>query len=100
MSIMQNPPTKVPVTPPRRGIDLVRDPFWNKGTAFTEAERDALGLRGLLSPRLANMDEQTERVLASLEKCATDFDKYIYLMNLRERNETVFFGFWSITSKH
>ena len=92
MSIINTPAkTLLSVTPPRRGIDLVRDPFWNKGTAFTEAERDALGLRGLLSPRLANMDEQTERVLASLEKCATDFDKYIYLMNLRERNETVFF---------
>lgn len=85
--------TKVssPTTPPRRGIDLVRDPFWNKGTGFTEAERDALGLRGLLSPRIASIQDQAMRVLASLDKCATDFDKYIYLMNLRERNEALFF---------
>ena len=38
-------------SPPRSGIELLQDPRWNKGTAFTEAERDKLGIRGLLPPR-------------------------------------------------
>ena len=41
-----------------RGMELLRDPLLNKGTAFTEAERDALGLRGLLPPHVLSMDEQ------------------------------------------
>jgi malate dehydrogenase (oxaloacetate-decarboxylating)(NADP+) len=77
--------------PNRRGIDLVRDPLWNKGTAFSEAERDALGLRGLLSPRYDTIEQQEMRVMSSLALRESDFDKYIYLMQLRERNETLFF---------
>jgi malate dehydrogenase (oxaloacetate-decarboxylating)(NADP+) len=48
---------------PAQGIAWLHDPIFNKGTAFTEAERDALGLRGLLPPHVQTMDEQVRRVL-------------------------------------
>jgi len=47
-------------------MTLLRDPLLNKGTAFTEAERDALGLRGLLPPCVLTMETQAERVLTNL----------------------------------
>src|ERR1041385_8073783 len=49
-----------------RGIGLLRDPLLNKGTAFTEQERDALGLRGLLPAHVLSMQAQAERVLTNL----------------------------------
>lgn len=49
-----------------RGLDLLHDPLLNKGTAFTEAERDALGLRGLLPPHIHTQEEQMARVLQNL----------------------------------
>ena len=51
-----------------RGADLLRDPALNKGTAFTPAERDALGLRGLLPPRICTIDEQIVRVRENLRR--------------------------------
>jgi hypothetical protein len=42
----------------KRGVDLLHDPHVNKGTAFTEKERDALGLRGLLPPRVSTLEQQ------------------------------------------
>jgi malate dehydrogenase (oxaloacetate-decarboxylating)(NADP+) len=74
-----------------RGFDLLQDPTLNKGTAFSEAERDALGLRGLLPPRVASLDEQVLRVLDALARKTDPLEKYIYLMALQDRNETLFF---------
>jgi malate dehydrogenase (oxaloacetate-decarboxylating)(NADP+) len=74
-----------------RGVELLHDPLLNKGTAFTEEERDALGLRGLLPPRIATMQEQIVRVMASLRVKPDDLEKYIYLTSLYDRNETLFF---------
>ena len=74
-----------------RGIELLHDPLLNKGTAFTEAEREALGLRGLLPPRSATMQEQLERVMSSYRAKPNDLEKYIYLASLHDRNETLFF---------
>ena len=51
-----------------RGLDVLRDPLLNKGTAFSEKERDALGLRGLLPPHVLSQAEQMARFLASLRK--------------------------------
>lgn len=74
-----------------RGAALLTDPLLNKGTAFTERERDALGLRGLLPPRVFTLDEQVQRSLASLRSKPDDLEKYIYLTNLQNRNEVLFY---------
>ena len=79
-----NPTTK-------RGVSVLRDPALNKGTAFTEAERDALGLRGLLSPHVANQREQVARVLENFRRKSSDLEKYINLSALHDRNEALFF---------
>jgi malate dehydrogenase (oxaloacetate-decarboxylating)(NADP+) len=78
-----------PATP--RGIELLRDPALNKGTAFTEAERDALGLRGLLPPLVATQDEQVGRILENLRRVPDPLDKYIRLEALHTRNEALFY---------
>ena len=70
---------------------MLRDPLLNKGTAFTEAERDALGLRGLLPPCVLTMETQVERVLTNLRTLPTDLEKYVALNALHDRNEALFF---------
>jgi malate dehydrogenase (oxaloacetate-decarboxylating)(NADP+) len=74
-----------------RGLALLRDPLLNKGTAFTEAERDALGLRGFLPAGVFTMKAQVERVLANLRSMPTDLAKYVALNELHDRNEALFF---------
>jgi malate dehydrogenase (oxaloacetate-decarboxylating)(NADP+) len=74
-----------------RGTALLRDPTLNKGTAFTEAERDALGLRGLLPPHIGTQAVQVERVLENLRRLKTPLSKYILLEALQDRNEALFF---------
>ncbi len=75
----------------KRGVDLLHDPLLNKGTAFTDAERDALGIRGLLPPRVTSQEAQLTRVLDSFRRKTTDLEKYIYLISLQERNESLFY---------
>jgi len=74
-----------------RGAALLHDPVYNKGTAFSERERDALGLRGLLPPRVFSQEEQVRRVLENLRRKAAPLEKYIDLANLHDRNEALFF---------
>lgn len=74
-----------------RGAALLTDPLLNKGTAFTERERDALGLRGLLPPRVFTLDEQVRRSLAAVRRKTDALEKYIYLTTLQNRNETLFY---------
>lgn len=74
-----------------RGMDLLHDPHLNKGSAFTAAERDQLGLRGLLPPRPASVEEQVARVMANFRAKPDDLERYIFLASLHERNETLFF---------
>src|SRR5271167_3524732 len=74
-----------------RGLALLRDPLLNKGTAFTEAERDALGLRGFLPAYVLSMEEQVARVLINLRTLPNDLEKYIALNSLHDRNEALFF---------
>ncbi len=85
--------TLKPSGPPRslRGADLLRDPRFNKGTAFDDREREAFGLRGLLPPCVFTLEEQASRVLRNLEKKAGPFEKYLYLAELQDRNRTVFY---------
>src|SRR5581483_1381177 len=73
------------------GVALLHDPTLNKGTAFTEEERDALGLRGLLPPRVFTMEQQMARVLENYRRKPTDLEKYIYLVGLQDRNATLFY---------
>jgi malate dehydrogenase (oxaloacetate-decarboxylating)(NADP+) len=75
----------------KRGADLLNDPALNKGTAFTEAERDAFGLRGLLPPRVVTQDEQLLRLLPAVRNKATPLDQYTYLVGLHDRNTTLFY---------
>jgi malate dehydrogenase (oxaloacetate-decarboxylating)(NADP+) len=75
----------------RKGIALLRDPLWNKGTAFTERERDALGLRGLLPPHVHTQQEQARRYIEHLRNLPSDLEKYIDLNALHDRNEALFF---------
>ncbi|MGB7537114.1 MAG: NAD-dependent malic enzyme [Anaerolineales bacterium] len=74
-----------------QGMIWQHDPTRNKGTAFTEAERDALGLRGLLPPRVCSLDQQKQRVLENLRRKPNDLEKYIFVMGLLDRNETLFY---------
>jgi malate dehydrogenase (oxaloacetate-decarboxylating)(NADP+) len=76
---------------PPRGMALLRDPLLNKGTAFTEQERAALGLRGLLPPCVLSMQDQAERVLINLRNLPSDLEKYVALNALHDRNEALFF---------
>lgn len=73
------------------GIALLRDPLLNKGTAFTERERDTLGLRGLLPPRVHTQAEQAHRVMTNLRTLSDPLEKYVALNALHDRNEALFF---------
>lgn len=83
--------TTMPPGPCYRGVKLLHDPVRNKGTAFTEEERDALGLRGLLPPRVLTQEEQAMRVLENLRRRSSDIERYIDLISLQDRNETLFY---------
>src|ERR1041385_984499 len=73
------------------GQRLLADPLLNKGTAFTERERDAFGLRGLLPPRVFTLEEQVQRSLSAIRRKTDALEKYIYLTNLQNRNEVLFY---------
>ncbi|HUK05228.1 MAG TPA: NAD-dependent malic enzyme, partial [Burkholderiales bacterium] len=74
-----------------RGLQVLRDPLLNKGTAFTEKERYKLGLRGLLPPRVHSQEEQAQRFLAHLRALPNALEKFIDLNALHDRNEALFF---------
>ncbi len=73
------------------GLALLQDPALNKGTAFTEKERDALDLRGLLPPHVHTQEEQVTRVLNNLRRLSDPLDKFVALNALHDRNEALFF---------
>ena len=74
-----------------RGARLLQDPIWNKGTAFTEAERAALGLEGLLPPTVVTQELQARRILENLRKLENDLDRYVSMAALQDRNEMLFY---------
>jgi malate dehydrogenase (oxaloacetate-decarboxylating)(NADP+) len=74
-----------------RGEAILRDPRLNKFSAFTEAEREALGIRGLLPETVETENLQIQRVQFQLEQKPSDLEKYIYLSALQDMNETLFF---------
>jgi malate dehydrogenase (oxaloacetate-decarboxylating)(NADP+) len=75
----------------KRGIELLHDPALNKSTTFSEAEKQALGLVGLVPEVTEDEDRQLRRVNLQLAQKPTDLERYIYLMNLLDHNETLFY---------
>jgi len=74
------------------GYELLNDPLLNKGTAFTDAERDMFELHGLLPPYVTTLDLQVGRRLDALRPAASDLLKYIFLRGLQDTNETLFYA--------
>jgi malate dehydrogenase (oxaloacetate-decarboxylating) len=74
------------------GGNLIRHHLFNKGTAFTEAERDDFNLHGLLPPTIGTLEEQMARRLKVLRNLATNFERYAFLRDLQDSNETLFYA--------
>src|SRR3981189_438733 len=74
-----------------RGVGVLGDPRLNKSTAFSEAEREALGLVGLLPEGIDSEETQIERVHLQLARKPSDLEKYIYLSQLQDTDETLFY---------
>lgn len=73
------------------GYDLINKPMLNKGMAFTAQERDVFRLHGLLPPHVGTIDEQANRRLKILRAFSTDFERYAFLRDLQDTNETLFY---------
>ena len=78
--------TKLP-----KGIELLHEPSLNKGTSFTAAERDALGLRGLLPPRIFSQAQRVQHIMNNIRRKPNNLEKYLYLIGLQDRNEKLFY---------
>ncbi|XP_023943582.1 NADP-dependent malic enzyme isoform X1 [Bicyclus anynana] len=75
------------------GLDRLKHPGLNKGMAFTIEERQAMGIHGLLPPRVKSQEEQVQLCKLSIDRYADPLNKYIYLMGLLDRNEHLFYRF-------
>ncbi|MCL4805595.1 MAG: NAD-dependent malic enzyme [Anaerolineae bacterium] len=73
------------------GVALLNNPLYNRGTGFTLAEREAFNLDGLLPPRVLSMEHHAARILQNFHKKPTDLEKYVYLIDLHDRNQTLFY---------
>ncbi len=74
-----------------KGREILHDPILNRGTAFTEEERDRLGLRGLLPPRVETQEEQVARNIENCDRKPSDIEHYIFFMALHDQNEALFY---------
>lgn len=75
----------------KAGPDLLIDPLLNKGTAWPREERVALGIEGLLPPKVSTVEQQLERVYENYSRQPDDLARYLYLVSLQDRNETLFY---------
>src|ERR1700758_5518991 len=75
----------------KHGIEVLQDPSLNKTTGFTEAEKQSLGIVGLVPDVTESIETQLSRVLLQLKHKASDLDRFLYLMNLLDTNETLFY---------
>ncbi|XP_063909135.1 NADP-dependent malic enzyme-like isoform X2 [Zophobas morio] len=73
------------------GVNRLTNPGWNKGMAFSWEERQTLGIHGFLPPRVKTQEEQVEHCCVCLARLDNDLDKYMYLQNLLDRNEKLFY---------
>ncbi len=71
---------------------LIEDPLLNKGTAFTQAERDAFKLNGYFGDVVETLDTQVARCLETIRALPTNLDRYVYLRDLQDANETLYFA--------
>lgn len=83
---------EVLIDPRLSGVDLINQPLFNKGTAFSEEERDLFHLHGLLPPTIGNLDDQVRRRMKVLRSFATDFERYAFLRDLQDINETLYYA--------
>jgi malate dehydrogenase (oxaloacetate-decarboxylating) len=74
------------------GTALLTNPMLNKGTAFTDEERTAFALHGLLPPHVGTLEVQSARRLQAMRKLAGDLDRYVFLRGLQDANETLFYA--------
>ena len=74
-----------------RGRELIDEPLWNKGTSFTDKERAALGLFGLLPPHEESLEEQVSRSYDAYKTLKTDLDRHVFLRGLQDTNEILFY---------
>jgi malate dehydrogenase (oxaloacetate-decarboxylating)(NADP+) len=79
------------MTTNKHGTDLLEDSTLNKSTAYSETEKQALGIVGLVPDVTETLDLQLSRVMMQLGHKNTDFDRYIYLANLLDHDETLFY---------
>jgi malate dehydrogenase (oxaloacetate-decarboxylating) len=84
--------TPAVVTTALSGYELLADPRLNKGTAFSENERETFELHGLLPPNVLTLDEQVSRRLQALRGFETDLERYAFLRELQDTNETLFYA--------
>jgi malate dehydrogenase (oxaloacetate-decarboxylating) len=89
---LQRPADQRVLEIPLSGYDLINSPRFNKGTAFSDHERDIFELHGLLPPHLGTLDEQVERRTRALAQQQTAFNKYAFLRDLQDTNETLFYA--------
>jgi malate dehydrogenase (oxaloacetate-decarboxylating) len=82
---------KINVPTDLRGMNLLDTPLWNKGTAFNERERVALGMEGLLPPQVESIQLQTKRAYEAYQAKTSDLERHIYLRQLQDSNETLFY---------
>src|ERR1700679_2118031 len=74
------------------GFSLINNPRLNKGTAFSDHERDVFDLHGLLPPHIGTLDEQVERRMHALGEQPTPFEEYSFLRDLQDTDETLFYA--------
>ena len=80
------------ITTSLTSYDLINQPMLNKGTSFTDEERDVFGLHGLLPPHISTMESQIKRRLRALDGLPAGFEQYAFLRELQDNNETLFYA--------
>jgi malate dehydrogenase (oxaloacetate-decarboxylating) len=91
-SAVENLPKAAVVETRLSGYDLLLHPGLNKGTAFTEEERDTFALHGLLPPHVGTLEDQLERRMKAFDNQTSSFERYNFMRDLQDSNETLFYA--------
>lgn len=78
-----------------KAMSILNNPYLNKGTAFTKAERDQLGLNGLIPPYIQTLDEQVAQTYAQFQTKTNDLEKRLFLMQIFNENRVLFYKLFS-----